>query len=101
MYVCVCVCVCVRTRVHACVRECVRDVFAIILYDNSILPRLIMIIIKRIILYFIQIRHIDDFPSTVIRLVLIKSHVSLLIDTSTDTIFVLPLHLLKALFSMS
>ena len=46
----------VRTSVHACVR----DVFAI--YDN-ILSRLIMIIIKIIILYFIQIRHTDDFPS--------------------------------------
>ena len=42
-------------RMHACVR----DVFAI--YDNDILPRLIMIIIKMIILYFIQIRHADDF----------------------------------------
>ena len=42
-------------RVHACVR----DVFAI--YDNDILPRLIMIISKIIILYFIQIRHTDDF----------------------------------------
>ena len=41
------------------VRACVRDVFAI--YDNDILPRLIMIIIKIIILYFIQIRHTDDF----------------------------------------
>ena len=38
---------------------CVRDVFAI--YDNDSLPRLIMIIIKIIILYFIQIRHTDDF----------------------------------------
>ena len=41
---CVCVCVCVR----ACVRACVRDVFA--MYD--ILPRLIMIIMKIIFLYF-------------------------------------------------
>ena len=49
----------VRACVHACVRACVRDVFAI--YDNDNLPRLIMIIIKIIILYFIQIRHIDDF----------------------------------------
>ena len=49
------VCVCV----HACVHACVCDVFAI--YDNDILPRLIMIIIKIIILYFIQIRHTDDF----------------------------------------
>ena len=47
--------VCARTCVHACVR----DVFAI--YDNDILPRLTMIIIKIIILYFIQIRHTDDF----------------------------------------
>ena len=50
-------CACVRTSVHACVR----DVFAI--YDDNILSRLIMIIIKIIILYFIQIRHTDDFPS--------------------------------------
>ena len=42
-----------------CARACVRDVFAI--YDNDILPRLIMIIIKIIMLYFIQIRHTDDF----------------------------------------
>ena len=46
-------------RVRACVHACARDVFAI--YDNDILPRLIMIIIKIIILYFIQIRHTDDF----------------------------------------
>ena len=46
-------------RVCACVHVCVRDLFAI--YDNDILPRLIMIIIKIIILYFIQIRHADDF----------------------------------------
>ena len=45
--------------VRACVHAWVRDVFAI--YDNDILPRLIMIIIKIIILYFIQIRHTDDF----------------------------------------
>ena len=50
--------VCARACVHACVRVCLRDVFAI--YDNDILPRLIMIIIKIIILYFIQIRHTDD-----------------------------------------
>ena len=54
----VCASVCVRTSVHACER----DVFAI--YDGNILPRLIMIIIKFIILYFIRIRHTDDFPST-------------------------------------
>ena len=48
-------------RVWACVRmcACMRDVFAI--YDNDILHRLIMIIIKIIILYFIQFRHPDDF----------------------------------------
>ena len=46
-------------RVCACVHACVRDVFAI--YDNDILSRLIMIIITIIILYFIQIRHTDDF----------------------------------------
>ena len=33
-------------------------------YDNNIWPRLIMIIIKISILYFIQITHTDDFPST-------------------------------------
>ena len=47
--------VCARAWVHACMRY----VFAI--YDNDILPMLIMIIIKIIILYFIQIRHTDDF----------------------------------------
>ena len=52
-------------RMRACIRECVRDVFAI--YDNNISPRLIMIIIN--ILYFIQIRHTDDFHSTGTRLV--------------------------------
>ena len=55
--------VCVFASVSVCARACVhafvRDVFAI--YDNDILPRLIMIIIKIIILYFIQIRHTDDF----------------------------------------
>ena len=53
----VCASVCVCTSVHACVR----DVFAI--YGYNILSRLIMIIIKIIILYFIQIRRTDDFPS--------------------------------------
>ena len=38
------------------------DVFAI--YDNNISPSLLMIIIKSIILYFIQIRHTDDIPPT-------------------------------------
>ena len=37
--------------------------------DNSIWPRLIMIIIKIAILYVIQITHTDDFPSTGTRLV--------------------------------
>ena len=55
-------------RACACASACMCDVFAI--YDNNILPRLIMIIIKVIILYFIQIRHTDDFPSTGTRLVL-------------------------------
>ena len=41
---------------------CVRDVCAI--YDNNISPSLLMIMIKIIILYFIQIRHTDDFPPT-------------------------------------
>ena len=75
---CACVPACVRACVHACVRAfvrsracmwvrvcvsaCVRDAFAI--YDNNISPMLIMIIIIIIILYFVQIRHSDDFPST-------------------------------------
>ena len=56
---------CAGVRWHACVR----DVFAI--YENKIGPRLLMIIIKISILYFIQIRHTDDFPSTGTRLVII------------------------------
>ena len=56
--------------VRACVPACVRDVYAI--YDKNILPRLIMIIIKIIILYFIQITHTDDFPTTGSRLVYIN-----------------------------
>ena len=51
------------------VHACVRDVFAI--YDHNILPRLKIIIIKIVILYFIQIKHTDDFPSTGTRLVFI------------------------------
>ena len=50
-----CACVCTSGHAH------VHDVFAI--YDDNILSRLIMIILKIIILYFIQIRHTDDFPS--------------------------------------
>ena len=45
-----------------CVSACVRDVFAI--YDNNISPSLLTIIIKIIIIYFIQIRHTEDFPPT-------------------------------------
>ena len=51
----------VRVRVRTSVHPCVRDVFAI--YDDNILSRLIMIIIKIIIVYFIQIRNTNDFPS--------------------------------------
>ena len=60
-----CVCAGVRScmRVRACVSACLRDVFAI--YNNNISPRLIMIIINISILYFIQIRHSDDFPQRV------------------------------------
>ena len=58
----VCVFASVSVCAHACMHACVRDVFAI--YDNDMLPMLIMIIINIIILYFIQIRHTDDFPST-------------------------------------
>ena len=42
-----------------------------VIYDNNILPRLIMIMIKIIFLYFIEIAHTDDSPSTGTRLVLI------------------------------
>ena len=59
-------CACVHARASTCVRECVRacmrDVLAI--YDNNISPRFIMIIIKIINIYFIQVRHTNDFPST-------------------------------------
>ena len=61
-------CACVHAR--ACASACVRDRFAI--YDNIISHRLIIIIIKISILYFIEIRHTDDFPSTGARLVQIK-----------------------------
>ena len=53
------VCVWSRMRVRAYVG----------IYHNTILSRLIMIIIKISILYFIQIRHTDNFPSTGTRLV--------------------------------
>ena len=62
---CMGVCVCASVRVRTSVHACVRDVFAI--YDDNILSRLI--IIKIIILYFIQIRHTDDSPQRVYRLV--------------------------------
>ena len=52
---------------------CVRDVCAI--YDNNISPSLLMIIIKIIILYFIQIRHTDDFPPTGTLLEYIKDNI--------------------------
>ena len=55
------VCVC------ACVYTCVHDVFAI--YDNNILPMLIMIMTKIMYLYFIKIAQTDDFPSTGTQLV--------------------------------
>ena len=66
------VCASVRVCARACVRACMRDVFAI--YDNNIWPRLIMIILKIIMLYFIEIAHTDDFPSTGIRLVFSNRH---------------------------
>ena len=62
-----CARVCASVHVHTSVHACVRDVFAI--YDDNILSRLIMIIIKIMILYFIQIRHTDDSPQRVYRLV--------------------------------
>ena len=55
-------CMCASVRLRTSVHACVRDVFAI--YDDNILPRMKMIIIKIIILYFIQIRRTDNFPST-------------------------------------
>ena len=67
----VCVCVRVRVCVHArgclsvcaCDRACVMCLqYTIIIINIS--PRLIMIIIKHIFLYFIKIRHTDEFPST-------------------------------------
>ena len=61
---------CVCMRVCACGRACRRDLFAI--YDHNISPRLIMIIIKIIFLYFIEIAHTDHFPSADTRLVIDK-----------------------------
>ena len=65
--VCTHACARVCARMHACVH----DVFAI--YDNNILSRLIMIIINIIFIYFIEIAHTDDFPSTGTRLVEYKN----------------------------
>ena len=59
---------------------CVRDVCAI--YDNNISPSLLMIIIKIIILYFIQIRHTDDFPPTGTLLVSISRRSVIVLPTS-------------------
>ena len=56
------VCLCVHA---ACVRACVMC----LQYDNNILTMLIMVIIKIIFLYFIEIAHTDDFPSTGTQLV--------------------------------
>ena len=52
---------CARAYMLVCMRACVHDLFAV--YDNNILPRLIMIILKIISLYFIEIAQTDDFPS--------------------------------------
>ena len=48
----------IRIKVKVCVQ------YNIYIYDNNISPSLLMIIINIIILYFIQIRHTDDFPPT-------------------------------------
>ena len=66
---CARVCVFARLCVRACMHASARDVFAI--YDNNILPRLIIIIIKIVFQHFIEIAHTDDFPSTGTRLVVI------------------------------
>ena len=52
---------CVCASVFVCV--CMRDVLAI--YDNNTLLLLIRIIIKIIVLYFIEIVHTDDSPQRV------------------------------------
>ena len=49
----------IKVKVCACVM-CVLCA----IYDKNISPSLLMIIIKIIILYFIQIRHTDAFPPT-------------------------------------
>ena len=62
------VCACARASMCAlvCVCACVH-VFA--MYYNNILPRLIMILIKIILRYLIEIAHTDHFPSAGTRLV--------------------------------
>ena len=65
-----CASVCVRV-LCPCTCAFMRDVFAI--YDNNILLWLIMIIIKNHLLYFIEIAHTDDFPSTASNLLLPQS----------------------------
>ena len=77
MCVCVfvCVCACVRVCVCACVRACARACLMCFQYTIIVWPRLIMLIIKIIILYFIQIGHFDDFPSTGTRLVMYNGRV--------------------------
>ena len=77
-----CVCMCARARAcMCCMRACVCAWCVFAMYDNNISPRLIMIIITIIILYFIQIRHTDNFPSTGTRLVDLSS-VIIFADTS-------------------
>ena len=63
VYACVHAYVRACMRVRSCVSACVSDVFAT--YDNNISPRMIMIIITIIILYFTQIRQTDEFPQRV------------------------------------
>ena len=74
-------------RVRGYMRACVRDVFSI--YDNDILPRLIMIIIKIGILYFIQIRHTDDLSLTDTRLVFYNFSLSMLVFANCRSQFLL------------
>ena len=86
--------VCVRAcmRVRACASARVHDVFAI--YDNNISHRLIMIIIKIIFLYFIQIRHTDDFPSMGTRLVCNN----VVIMSFVKTLYLLMIVIVKTLY---
>ena len=60
-WACACARMCASVRVPTSVHACVRDVFVI--YDDDIVSMLIMIIIKIIILFFIQIIHTGDFSS--------------------------------------